>query len=246
MRVGPILSAIRHREIIDRALTYFESKLDRGHEGSTYMLKPEAEIFQSLGVRLELLEEPPLKEIEQHVTGRQAAASLPASGVRHDANLALAKFCYAYCRQNRPELVIETGVGNGVTTCFILTALAVNGCGHLISIDLPPLGLASGGFVPDDVKNRWELCLGRSRRLLPDLLRKNSRLDLFLHDSLHTYRNMLFEYGAAWKALRPGGLLVSDDIAFNRAFLHFTSRIGSRYAAVHEDALFGVAQKRPA
>jgi len=245
MRAGPILSAIRRREVIDRALTYFESKLDGGHEGSTYMLEPEAEIFRNLGISFERLREPPLGEIERHVIEKQANAPLPASGVRHDANLALAKLCYAYCRQNPPALVVETGVGNGVTTCFILTALAVNVSGRLISVDLPPLGLTSGSFVPEELKNRWELRLGRSRRLLPDLLRKNPPVDLFLHDSLHTYRNMLFEYEAAWKALRPGGLLLSDDIAFNQAFLHFTSRMNTLYAAVHKDALFGVAKKSP-
>ena len=33
---------------------------------------------------------------------------------------------------------------------------------------------------------------------------------------------MLFEYRLAWRRLRPGGLLVSDDVFWNPAFWAFT------------------------
>ena len=58
----------------------------------------------------------------------------------HDADTDLSDFCYVICRALRPRNVVETGVGSGVTTSFILQALAANGEGHLWSIDLPPIG----------------------------------------------------------------------------------------------------------
>lgn len=54
--------------------------------------------------------------------------------------------------------------------------------------------------------------------MLPELLSEVGEIDLFVHDSLHTYRNMRFEFEAAWPSLRPGGILISDDVDGNAAF----------------------------
>ena len=42
--------------------------------------------------------------------------------------------------------------------------------------------------------------------------------DLFLHDSLHTYRNMRRELEVAWPHLRAGGVILADDVERNHAF----------------------------
>jgi hypothetical protein len=82
-----------------------------------------------------------------------------------------------------------------VTSSFILQALAANDEGHLWSIDLPPIGAEqfAGSFVPHPLRSRWTLLRGRSRDLLPSLLSDLSA-DVFLHDSLHTTKNMTFEF----------------------------------------------------
>ena len=43
-------------------------------------------------------------------------------------------------------------------------------------------------------------------------------MDLFVHDSLHTYRNMRREFEAVWPHLRTGGVILADDVERNRAF----------------------------
>jgi len=48
---------------------------------------------------------------------------------------------------------------------------------------------------------------------LPPLLDDLGRIDVFFHDSLHTREHMLFEFERAWAHLKPGGVLVSDDVA---------------------------------
>src|SRR5947208_313273 len=46
---------------------------------------------------------------------------------------------YAVLRKLRPRVAVETGVCNGVSTAFLLLALAENGAGELHSIDLPEI-----------------------------------------------------------------------------------------------------------
>jgi hypothetical protein len=72
-------------------------------------------------------------------------------------------------------------------------------------------------------------------------------IDFFIHDSLHTFRNILFELNAAWKALNPGGVVVADDIEETDAFVEFCRTalplavIVLRHA--DKDGLMGVAMK---
>lgn len=142
------------------------------------------------------------------------------------------KLLYLAVRALRPELVVETGPFNGSASAFLLQALEDNGAGRLLSFDLPaavdalqvplPRGREPGWLVPDRLRHRFELVLGDVRSTLGPRLAAEPPLDLFFHDSLHTARQMLFEYRVAWRRLRPGGLLVSDDVSWNRAFWAFT------------------------
>lgn len=157
--------------------------------------------------------------------------------------------CYRmlyYCaRLQRPDAVVETGVFDGISSAFLLKALRDNGRGRLHSIDLParsaapastdkmlfdtlPRGAEPGWIVPEELRSRWTLHLGPSRRLLSPLLGRLGTIDLFFHDSLHTYANMTWEYATAWPALAGGGLLLSDDVFWNPAFWQFTRRAGVR------------------
>jgi predicted O-methyltransferase YrrM len=141
---------------------------------------------------------------------------------RHNGTETLADLCYIACRTLRPRLVVETGVAHGVTSAHILKALSENGEGRLYSIDLPPLGsnpeVYVGRFVPEELRGRWSLRLGSAQKLLPEVLRQCGAVDVFIHDSLHTYAHMKWEFAQAMAALRPGGVLIADDIEGNKAF----------------------------
>jgi hypothetical protein len=53
---------------------------------------------------------------------------------------------------------------------------------------------------------------------LPRLLSRLGQVDLFVHDSLHTEHNVRFELDRVWPVLRPGGVIVVDDIDSNWGF----------------------------
>lgn len=175
-------------------------------------------------------------------------AGVPASGIRRyrnelvsDAsfqlhlqrNLAEAKGgfgrgaeLYTIARALQPLTVVETGVASGVSSAHWLRALQRNGKGRLYSIDLPnkskgaalPTGKDPGWIVPDDLRGRWDLRLGDSRDLLPELLNEVGPVDIFFHDSDHARESMLFEFQAAYPVVRSGGLILSDDTHYHDAW----------------------------
>jgi predicted O-methyltransferase YrrM len=145
-----------------------------------------------------------------------------AFGGWDDGDPRLGQLVWSLARHLRPRTVVETGVARGLTTRVLLEALVGNGFGRLWSIDLPPLldrGLIdeTGAAVPERLHDRWTLLRGSSRRLLPGLVAELGQIDLFVHDSLHTARNVRFELAQVWPALAPGGVAVIDDVDQNAA-----------------------------
>jgi predicted O-methyltransferase YrrM len=135
---------------------------------------------------------------------------------------ALGLVLYVICRRQKPDIVVETGVASGVSSSYILCALEQNKRGQLYSIDLPWWQEnQSGWLIPEYLRHRWHLILGRSSEKLTPLLRKVAGIDIFLHDSDHSYQNMLWEFQTAWKYLKAGGLLLAHNIDTNEAFSDF-------------------------
>jgi hypothetical protein len=135
---------------------------------------------------------------------------------------------YILVRKIRPKIVIETGVSFGITSSFILQAMEENEFGTLYSIDLPfqfatkeEVGMA----VPKRLRHRWELILGDSKIELPRLLKDLDIIDVFFHDSLHTYEHMMFEFKTAWPKIKKGGYLISDNIDENNSFIDFCKAV---------------------
>lgn len=201
----------------------------------------------------ELLSEPNLAQIEKWITERRGALPVRAPfAMSHNGDTLLGRLCYAVTRAIRPAAVVETGVCYGVTSAYLLAALDANGKGHLYSIDLPPLAKNGddyvGWLVPRNLQHRWTLRRGVSSRLLGPLVAEHGPIDLFIHDSLHTYKNMKSEFETAWPALRDGGVLISDDVQGNSAFGELTQSARVRTSLIiqekDKEALLGAAVKR--
>jgi predicted O-methyltransferase YrrM len=133
---------------------------------------------------------------------------------------------YALARAIRPHVIVETGVANGISSSYWLLACHMNCMGHLYSVDIDrgeylPAGKATGWIVPEYLRARWTLELGDAQDVLPKILGQVGNVDIFVHDSCHSYEHMKFEFDRAYPHIRPGGLLLSDDVEFNNAFSEF-------------------------
>lgn len=179
------------------------------------------------------------KEFAAAIEDRFAPPDLVQSG---GIGYRQAVILYCIVRKIMPDTVVETGVCNGLSSASILSAMQMNQSGRLYSIDLPQMldecekrgsgapvldggviasGREPGWLVPEYLRDRWDLRLGKTQHLLPALLEELGTIDMFLHDSEHSYECMTFEYNQAYPRLRPGGVLVSDDVKWNKAFSDF-------------------------
>lgn len=225
---GPFLPALRPQEARDRAVGYLDLCLDLLFAGSPTCETVSWEdtlrdLEAHLGRVKDVLEEPTLAEVEENTRRllEEIRHKDPFSP-RWAADSLLARCCYLACRLLEPAVVVETGVAYGVSSAFILKALEENGRGVLHSVDLPPMRRKYNEFwgiaVDEALRPRWSIHRGSSKRVLPGLLEEVGAVDLFLHDSLHTHRNMRREFELVWPRLRTGGVILADDVERNRAF----------------------------
>ena len=79
-------------------------------------------------------------------------------------------------------------------------------------------------------------------------MREKGPVDLFVHDSLHTYRNMRREFQIVTPNLAADGVLIADDVEGNTAFAEWVSNSSPAYSAVVQErvkqGLTGVALRR--
>jgi len=204
-----------------------------GWEGAMRDLEPRP------GVAAEILDETALRDVEEETrrTLRRVHHEHPR-GARWPADSVLARCCYLVCRLLKPAIVVETGVAYGVSSAFVLRALEENGYGALYSVDLPPLhrdyATSWGIAVPETLMDRWTLYRGSSARILPSLLKELGTVGVFLHDSLHTRRNMRREFETVWSRLPTGGILLADDVERNQAFGELRNRKPALWRVVRD------------
>jgi hypothetical protein len=176
-------------------------------------------------------------------------------GEYSDGDLSLTRAVWCSVLHLRANVVVETGVAHGVTSRIVLEAFNQFSAGHLWSIDQPhlfdpSLHIETGAAVPEQLRSRWTYVEGSSRRRLPAVLRTVGQVDVFVHDSLHTARNTLYEMSQAFQVLAPGGVMIIDDISTHQGFASFVKRTPGTRNIVCRSAdglgLFGILWKSTA
>lgn len=185
----------------------------------------------------------------------EAGAFVAKEQALHRAHLAAGRSNYAQFRAPlelytlvrllRPAHVVETGVSSGVSSMHLLLGLNRNRSGTLHSVDLPqqqaaltlargesivavPPGRSSGWAIPRLPRARWDLRLGPSQALLPALVEELPRIDLFLHDDLHTPAHLAFELALLRPKLSPGAVVLADNTRWTgQAFPRFARQVGA-------------------
>jgi len=136
---------------------------------------------------------------------------------------------YCIVRALRPRLVVEAGVHDGLGSAVFLQALERNrhegDNGRLIGIDIDT---SSGWLVPSRLRPHFDLVVEDSVGYLERGF-VDQGIDLFLHDSLHTYEHETREYRAALHVLAPGGVLLSDDAHSTDALKDFSKQAGRNF-----------------
>ncbi len=131
---------------------------------------------------------------------------------------------YALTRWLRPAVIVESGGFIGMSSAFSLKALADEklATARLYSIEWSE-ECEHGALIPDNLRPQFMPLRGK----VEDFLKRDelpSSMDMFLHDSSHSYRHMLWEFQQFWPRLRDGGLLVSHDVQMNAAFPDFVTK----------------------
>lgn len=128
---------------------------------------------------------------------------------------------YALVRLLQPSNLLETGVGNGHSSYFLLRALVANGAGTLHSTEIAD---DAGALLDPAERERWQLHLldrRKKRKSFLQVLERLPQLEIFLHDSDHTYQWLTFELEAARAKLARPGLMLVDDAEKSYGFFDF-------------------------
>jgi len=130
---------------------------------------------------------------------------------------------YALTRWHRPNVVVESGGFVGLSAAFMLKALADEKVSEaeVYSIESDE-NCEHWTLVPDNLRPQLVPLRARVEEVI-ESDKLPSKIDMFLHDSGHSYPHMLWEFRAFWPRLREGGLLVSHDVHMNAAFAKFVA-----------------------
>jgi len=144
----------------------------------------------------------------------------------------------------RPKAILETGVAQGWSSLAFLYALKLQDAeGQLVSVDMPYPGGETEAWVacvvPRELAENWYLIRHCDRTGIPVGIRMlGGILDLCHYDSDKSVLGRKFGYTRMWKALREGGILISDDISDNFAFFNFAESVGRVPIVVKEKNKF--------
>jgi predicted O-methyltransferase YrrM len=160
----------------------------------------------------------------------------------------------ALIRSERPGVVVETGTWDGLGAEFILQALDDNQWGRLFSIDpMDPKHESNGVMGRPDMWEKHPIVHPRftqirkySHDALEPLFAEVGSFDMFIHDSDHSYQVQTFEYESAWRMVRPGGIIVSDDCFWGTPPHHAWDKFLERHGVTRR-TIIGNAQwiRRP-
>ena len=137
---------------------------------------------------------------------------------------------YSLVRAVQPDHIVETGTHLGLGSCAIAAALLRNGHGRLTTIDIDP----DAGYL---IEEPWASAIDRRTGNSVALLTELEDVDIFLHDSLHTYDHEIREFTAIEPNLRSNAIVLSDNAHESTALSDWAERTGRHYLFFKEQPL---------
>jgi len=161
----------------------------------------------------------------------------------------ICRFLYSLCLSYKPQIIVETGVANGFSSSYVLLALQNLEKGKLISLDdliMPWQTKEKIGYaIPKLLRERHTILVGNALKNLKNIPTEYGQIDVFIHDSDHSYKHMTSEFNIIWQNIKKGGFLISDDVGFNDAFIDFAEKNQRTPIIISKDSenFYGVIQK---
>jgi hypothetical protein len=81
--------------------------------------------------------------------------------------------------------------------------------------------------------------------MLPKLLPSLGKIDMFIHDSLHSEHNVRFELNRVWGCLGPNGVIVVDDVDANGGLQSFIEEFSIDQAIISDAEPLRPDTRRP-
>lgn len=131
---------------------------------------------------------------------------------------------YCLSEYTHAKSILETGVAYGWSSLAALLSLQHRN-GTLYSSDMPYLGKDNdqyvGCVVPEQLKKNWKLFRFADKESLPKIFKEQHSFDFMHYDSDKSYNGRMWAYLILWDKLRKGGVLMSDDVGDNAAFMDY-------------------------
>lgn len=147
----------------------------------------------------------------------------------------IGEFLYNFIRKNNIKKIVETGISWGFSSYYFLAALPSDG--ELISIEKEVRW--KDLIIPMGWNHKWKVVEGMSREKLAEVFKKNKNVDLFWHDSDHSYKNQSFEYQTAFPYVRYLG---SHDIYRRKKHAWDVFVKKSNLKIIIQDEIFGLGK----
>jgi predicted O-methyltransferase YrrM len=136
---------------------------------------------------------------------------------------------YALVRALKPERVVETGTDKGLGSVVLASALLKNGRGRLTTVDV---NAESGYLVAGRYAGVVDRVIGDSVALLSA---SSDPVDVFLHDSLHTWEYENAELEAVGPRLGPRAVVLSDNAHMTDALSTWAEKSGRQFLFFREE-----------
>jgi predicted O-methyltransferase YrrM len=119
----------------------------------------------------------------------------------------------------RPKIAVEVGLAYGVSTLYMLDALAACGAQRLIGMDPAQFdgtwrGAGLGNVERAGYGSLYEFHQDTSQRILPMLEARGERVGIGFIDGWHTFDHVLVDFFHIDRMLEVGGIVVFDDVGY--------------------------------
>jgi predicted O-methyltransferase YrrM len=122
-------------------------------------------------------------------------------------------------RDVRPKIAVEVGLAFGISTLYMLEALAETGAQKLIGMDPAQHDEMWHGGGLHNVERAgygglYEFHEDTSQQVLPRLVARGKRIGVGFIDGWHTFDHVLVDFFYIDQMLEVGGIVVFDDVGY--------------------------------